>query len=124
MSGAAGSTTQINTVPRWRDPGQLTLPVYINAIQFMLCHKGDDVRDKRILITRLDRVAENVIRRRFSGEAPAAERQDLLKARQLREQLPLLLDGTDVDSVGRGDVTECQMDVRVGRQVHGGDLHV
>ena len=115
---------QVNTVPRWEDPSQLTFPVYINAIQFIFCHKRDDVRDERILITRLERVAKNPIRGRFSGEAPAAERQDLLEARQLREQLPLLLDGTDVNGVGRGDVTECQVDVRVGRQVHGGDLHV
>lgn len=124
MSGAAGSTTQVNTVPRWKGHSQLTFPVYINTIQVMLCHKRDDVRNKRVLITWPDRIAENVIRRRFGGEAPAAERQDLLEARQLLEQLPLDLDGADVDGVARGDVAECQMDMRVVGQVHGGDLHV
>jgi hypothetical protein len=62
----------------------------------MLCHKRDDVGDKCILISRLDRIAENVICSRFSREAPATERQDLLEARQLQEQLPLKVVGFEV----------------------------
>lgn len=109
MSGAAGSTSQVSTIPLLvkETPSQLTFPVNINAIQLMLCHKRDDVCDKRVLIGRLDRVAENVIRGRFGGEAPTAERQDLFEARQLREQLPLLLDWANIDGVGRGDVAKC-----------------
>lgn len=62
----------------------------------MLLHKRNDVGDKSILIAWLDSVPENGIRRRFSGERPAAERQDLFDLRQLFEQFPLDLYMADV----------------------------
>lgn len=116
--------TWINKVARGKGLGQLTFPVQINAIQAMLLHKRNDVGDKSILIAWLDGVPENVIGRLFSGETPAAERQNLLGPRDLFEQFPLDQYMADVYGIARGDMAERQMNMAIRVQIHGSDLHV
>lgn len=87
-------------------------------------YKRDDVGDKSILIIWLDSVPENLIRRPFSRETPAAQRQNLLGPKNLFEKLPLDVNMADVYGIARGDMTECQMDMRIRFQIHGRNLHV
>ena len=89
-----------------------------------MLYKRSDVGRKSILVAWLDSVAENLIRRPFSGESPAAERQNLLGPRYLFEQFPLDLYLTDIYGIARGDNAERQMYMRIRVQIHGGDLHV
>ena len=110
---------------RWKRPsGQLTFPVYINAIQVMQQHKRDDVGDKSILVGWIDSIPENEIRSRFGGEAPAAQRQNLLEPRHCFEQIPLDLYMADIYGVARGDMAERHMNMRIRGHIHGNDLHV